>query len=184
MKLVPVQLSDAIQRLGADLIDTADRLDETYARLFEATCSEKRSAAKAAGSGPTSPAEPADEDEDQEDEDLDGFNRAWLAYLEAGAAIQKYVAAKEDIIDEAIDVQDEAIWGLIKVPSPALWAVKRKLELLMHFFDPSRWTDGRDNVSLFHPSSRRRKLAALFVGVVRRWESRASQSQPPAQSRS
>ena len=182
MKLVPVQLSDAIQRLGADLIDTADRLDETYARLFEATCSEKRSAAKAAGSGPTSPAEPADED--QEDEDLDGFNRAWLAYLEAGAAIQKYVAAKEDIIDEAIDVQDEAIWGLIKVPSPALWAVKRKLELLMHFFDPSRWTDGRDNVSLFHPSSRRRKLAALFVGVVRRWESRASQSQPPAQSRS
>ena len=74
----------------------------------------------------------------------DAFERAWLAYLRAGMAIQEQVVAQEEIAGEATDAHGKAIWGLIETWAPLDFMVRRKLEVLVHLLEQSRWTDGRD----------------------------------------
>ena len=82
------------------------------------------------------------------DPETDTFNRAWSAYLDAEAAIQKHCAVGEDISDGANDSRQKSFWMLIRTPATRPWMLKRKLLALQMDMEPSGWSDHRDPMML------------------------------------
>lgn len=72
------------------------------------------------------------------------FNAAYLAYHEEEAAISR-TSGNEVQLNNHLDRRDDAVWGLIRAPTPYKWMLVEKLQLLLRLMEED-WTDGRDLV--------------------------------------